>query len=79
MKKIAILLAGFAFFSVNLAAEEVYATFVSYGVKEASLKLNASGIVDTINVDVGSKVKKGDVLLKIKNNTQIESVKLEYH
>lgn len=77
MKKIAILLAGFALFSVNLVAEEVYATFVSYGVKEASLKLNASGIVDTINVDVGSKVKKGDVLLKIKNNTQIESVKMQ--
>ena len=75
MKKLVFL--GFALFVANLWAEEVYATFVSYGVKEASLKLNASGIVDTINVDVGSKVKKGDVLLKIKNNTQIENVKMQ--
>ena len=76
MKKL-VFLAGFALFCANLWAEEVYATFVSYGVKEASLKLNASGIVDTINVDVGSKVKKGDVLLKIKNSTQIENVKMQ--
>lgn len=76
MKKL-IILALFALFNANLVAEEVYATFVSYGIKEASLKLNASGIVDTINVDVGSKVKKGDVLLKIKNNTQVENVKMQ--
>lgn len=76
MKK-SLFLVLFIAMSANLFAEEVYATFVSYGVKEASLKLNASGIVDTINVDVGSKVKKGDVLLKIQNNTQIENVKMQ--
>lgn len=57
--------------------EEVYATFTSYGVKESTLKLNASGIIDLINVDVGSKVKKGDVLLKIQNNTQIENLTVQ--
>ncbi len=77
MKKIILALCVCAGMSANLGAEEVYATFVSYGTKEASLKLNASGIVDVINVDVGSKVKKGDVLLKIQNNTQIENVKMQ--
>lgn len=74
MKKILcfmLLMAGFVY------GEEVYATFTSYGVKESTLKLNASGIIDLINVDVGSKVKKGDVLLKIQNNTQIENLTVQ--
>lgn len=66
-----LLMAGFVY------GEEVYATFTSYGVKESTLKLNASGIIDLINVDVGSKVKKGDVLLKIQNNTQIENLTVQ--
>ncbi len=73
MKKLFLMLciAGFIY------GEEVYATFVSYGNKEATLKLNASGIVSAINVDVGSKVKKGDVLLQINNATQRESVNMQ--
>lgn len=74
MKKILcfiLFIAGFVY------GEEVYATFVSYGIKESTLKLNASGIIDSINVDVGSKVKKGDVLLKIQNNTQIENLAMQ--
>ena len=77
MKKILAILCAVMGLCAHLSAEEVYATFVSYGVKEANLKLNASGIVDLINVDVGSKVKKGAVLLKIQNNTQIENVKMQ--
>lgn len=61
----------------NVYAEDVYATFISQGVKEASLKLNSSGIVDSIMVDIGSRVKKGDVLLNIQNNTQIENVNIQ--
>lgn len=64
-------------FTFSLQAEEVYATFTSKGVKEANLRLNASGIVDNIKVDVGSVVKKGDILLKIHNNTQAENVKIQ--
>ena len=67
----------FIFLCASLYGEDVYATFVSYGVKEANLKLNSSGIVDTITVDVGSKVKKGDMLLKIQNNTQIQNVNIQ--
>lgn len=64
-------------FTLSVQAEEVYATFTSQGVKEANLRLNASGIVDSIKVDVGSVVKKGDILLKIHNNTQAENVKIQ--
>lgn len=49
-------LAGFSF-------ADVYATFEAKGVKEAALNLSASGVVERINVDVGSNVKKGETLL----------------
>lgn len=62
---------------IRLYGEDIYATFTSSGIKEASLKLNSSGIVDEIRVDIGSKVKKGDVLMKIQNNTQIENVNIQ--
>ncbi|RAX54745.1 hypothetical protein CCY99_03005 [Helicobacter sp. 16-1353] len=74
MKKILCL---FIFLCASVYAEDVYATFLSQGVKEASLKLNSSGIVDSIMVDIGSRVKKGDILLKIQNNTQMESVNIQ--
>lgn len=64
-------------FLFSLYGEDVYATFISQGVKEATLKLNSSGIVDSIMVDIGSKVKKGDVLLKIQNNMQIQNVNIQ--
>ena len=74
MKKI---LYVFVFLCISLYGDDVYATFTSQGVKEATLKLNSSGIVDSIMVDIGSKVKKGDVLLKIQNNTQIQNVNIQ--
>lgn len=75
MKKIFCVVFMFCF--INLCAEDVYATFISKGVRESSLKLNSSGIVDSIRVSVGSKVKKGDVLLTIQNNTQVENVNIQ--
>lgn len=57
--------------------EDVYATFISQGVRESALKLNASGIVESISVDVGDSVKKGDVLLHIQNNIQKENVNIQ--
>lgn len=74
MKKI---LSIFLFLCVSLYGDDVYATFTSQGVKEATLKLNSSGIVDSIMVDIGSKVRKGDVLLKIQNNTQVQNVNIQ--
>ena len=75
MKKIFYTL--FMFCLVNLYAEDIYATFISKGVRESALKLNSSGIVDSIKVNVGSKVKKGDILLTIQNNTQVENVNIQ--
>ena len=67
----------FLFLCVSLYGEDVYATFISQGVKEATLKLNSSGTVDSIMVDIGSRVKKGDILLKIQNNTQMQNVNIQ--
>lgn len=67
----------FLFLCVSLYGEDVYATFISQGVKEANLKLNSSGTVDSIMVDIGSRVKKGDILLKIQNNTQMQNVNIQ--
>jgi membrane fusion protein (multidrug efflux system) len=52
-----------------LFAEEIYATFDVISEKESQLGLSVSGIVSTLNVNVGDKVKKGDLLLSL-NNTQ---------
>jgi RND family efflux transporter MFP subunit len=48
--------------SLNINAEEVYATFTVYAQKSAKLAFNYSGIVKEINVDIMSVVKQGDVL-----------------
>lgn len=73
MKKILLILVlGSALFS-----EEIYATFTSQGQKEAKLKLNSSGIVDSIKVDIGSKVKKGQILLAIDNAIQVQNVEMQ--
>lgn len=53
----------------GLFAEEIYATFDVISEKESQLGLSVSGIVSTLNVNVGDKVKKGDLLLSL-NNTQ---------
>ncbi len=59
-----ILLANSALFA------DVYATFEAKAVKEASLNLTSSGIVEKINVDVGSRVKKGQTLLSLKDGEE---------
>lgn len=48
-------------------AEDVYAIFNAEAIKDANLNLATSGIVSEIFVDVGSEVKKGDLLLKLFN------------
>lgn len=66
MKKIFIII---LFMFNALFAEEIYATFDVVSEKKSELGLSASGIVSTLNVNVGDKVKKGDLLLSL-NNTQ---------
>ncbi len=73
MKKI-ILLA--LVLSVTLYAEKIYATFDVEAAASAELSLSASGIIETINVDVGSHVKKGDILLTLNNHDLKEALAL---
>ncbi|MDD3494468.1 MAG: efflux RND transporter periplasmic adaptor subunit [Dysgonamonadaceae bacterium] len=49
-------------------AEEVYATFQVKAEKSAELAFSSGGIVNSINVDVGSVVKKDDLLATLENS-----------
>ena len=49
-------------------AADVYTTFIVKPDKDANLAFIASGIINKINVVIGSKVKKGEVLAELKNN-----------
>lgn len=51
----------------SLYAEDIYATFDVVSDKSSELGLSVSGIVGTLHVDVGDKVKKGDLLLSLVN------------
>ncbi|MCE3038424.1 efflux RND transporter periplasmic adaptor subunit [Helicobacter anatolicus] len=58
--------------SVNMAlALDVYAVFNIKAVQDSKLALDTSGIVEVIKVDVGSVVKKGDVLLGLANQDKV--------
>ncbi|HEX5624346.1 MAG TPA: efflux RND transporter periplasmic adaptor subunit [Sulfuricurvum sp.] len=60
----------------TINAADIYATFDVVPQKEASLTLMSSGIVKTLKADVGSRVKKGDLLLEIDNDDLIASIAL---
>jgi len=49
-------------------AEEIYATFQVQADKSAELAFSSSGIVNKVNIDVGSVVKKDDVLASLENS-----------
>ena len=72
--KTLILLLGLAL--ATLRAESIYATFDVVAQQRAELSLTASGIIAEIDVEVGSKVKKGDVLLRLDNKDMQEAVAL---
>ena len=55
-------------FVVSLNASEVYATFNVRAEQSANLAFDASGIVKSVNVDVSSEVKKGDILAVLQNS-----------
>jgi len=49
-------------------AEEVYATFTVQPLQDAKTAFIAGGIIQKIYVDVGSRVKKGEILAQLENN-----------
>ena len=54
---------------LNLAnAQEIYATFNVEPLHDAKLAFISSGIVNKVNVDIGSYVKKGKVLAQLENS-----------
>ncbi|WP_221278968.1 efflux RND transporter periplasmic adaptor subunit [Helicobacter gastrocanis] len=68
-------------FVAGLGAKEVYAIFNVRALQDANLTLDSAGIVDAIYVDVGSKVKKGEVLLTLYNKdkkSQVDSIIQQY-
>jgi RND family efflux transporter MFP subunit len=50
-----------------LYAEDIYATFDVESQKESQLGLSVSGIVTKLNVNIGDKLKKGDLILSLNN------------
>lgn len=58
------------------AQDKIYASFDVTAAKDAQLALKAVGIVKTVNVEIGSAVKRGDVLLELENESEKLAVKL---
>jgi membrane fusion protein, multidrug efflux system len=65
-----------ALLTAGLHAETIYATFDVEPEKSAELSLTSGGTIEGINVDVGSKVKKGEVLLWLDNRDMKEALEL---
>jgi RND family efflux transporter MFP subunit len=61
------------FTGASLMAQDVYATFNVEANKEATITVDARGLVEEIYVKVGQKVKKYDKLLKLDNLDLIKS------
>lgn len=79
MKKLVVLL----FAVLHLHAEEIYATFDVNAEKSASLAFSSSGIVGKMKVDIGSVVKKDDLLAELVNEdikamVEVSKVALQY-
>jgi membrane fusion protein (multidrug efflux system) len=66
----------FFLFIGALYAGAIYATFDVEAEQSAELSLTSSGTIAGINIDVGSRVKKGDVLLWLDNNDMKEALEL---
>ncbi len=64
MKKLTILV---LLLVTQLVAKEIYATFDVVASKDASLAFTAGGIVEQVRVDVGTHVKKGELLASLQN------------
>ena len=58
------------------AQDKIYASFDVTAAKDAQLALKAVGIIKTVNVEIGSAVKRGDVLLELENKSEKLAVKL---
>lgn len=53
---------------INLVHADIYATFDVLAEKEANLAFSTSGTIEQIYVEVGSRVKKNQLLAKLENS-----------
>lgn len=72
-----------ALFTVSIYAQEVYATFDVEASKHASLAFSSSGVIEKMNVDIGSSVEKGSLLASLLNSdiqamVEVQKVALEH-
>lgn len=79
MKKIVL----FLFVALQLNAEEIYATFDVEAQQSASLAFSSSGIIGNMSVDIGSVVKKDELLAELINDdieamVEVSKVALKY-
>ncbi|MBC2883245.1 efflux RND transporter periplasmic adaptor subunit [Campylobacter sp. Marseille-Q3452] len=58
------------------AQDKIYASFDVAPAKDAQLALKAVGIIKAVNIEIGSAVKRGDVLLELENESEKLAVKL---
>ena len=71
----------FILFTTYLSATNIYATFDVVAKRSANLAFSASGIVKKIDVDIGSVVKKGDILSELENEdikAILDKTKIDY-
>ena len=61
------LLVGCLFIVSSLSGQEIYATFDVHAEQSAKVAFSSSGIVGKISANIGSIVKKDEVLAKLKN------------
>ncbi len=73
MRKIII---GVVCLVLSLSATEVYSTFNVEASQSANLAFNSSGTIKNIYVDVSSRVKKGDILVELKNDEYKASLQI---
>jgi len=71
---VVILLMMLSLHQPKLLASEVYATFTVHAKKAANLAFTYSGIIKHYNVDIMSRVKKGDVLATLVNDDLIATI-----
>lgn len=80
MKRLLVILALAA---VSIKAEEIYATFDVEAQKSASLAFSSSGIIGSMEVDIGSVVKEDELLASLINDdikamVEVSKVALKY-
>ncbi len=68
MKKLLTMITLTALIMISAQAKEIYATFTVQAQKSANLAFSASGIVDTVLVDIASEVKKDVTMAKLQND-----------